>query len=79
MSKISLIIYREYLTRVRKKSFIIMTLLGPVLMASLFIVPILIASYDEDTIQKIRVIDESKLFAGKLQGSEAIVFEMDSP
>jgi len=37
MSKISLIVQREYLSRVRKKSFIIMTLLGPVLMASLLL------------------------------------------
>jgi hypothetical protein len=35
MGTISLIIKREYLTRVRKKTFIIMTILGPVLMASL--------------------------------------------
>lgn len=32
MNKTSLIIQREYLTRVKKKSFIIMTLLGPLLM-----------------------------------------------
>ena len=35
MNKIGLIIGREYLTRVRKKSFIIMTILGPVLFAAL--------------------------------------------
>jgi ABC-2 type transport system permease protein len=47
MGTISLIIRREYLTRVRKKTFIIMTILGPVLMASLFIVPIIMAKYSE--------------------------------
>ena len=35
MNKIGLIIRREYLTRVRKKSFILMTLLGPFLIAGL--------------------------------------------
>ena len=35
MSKIGLIIRREYSTRVRKKSFIVMTLLGPLLFAGL--------------------------------------------
>ncbi len=35
MGKISLIIKREYLTRIRKKSFIIMTILGPLLMGGL--------------------------------------------
>ena len=34
MNKISVIIKREYITRVRKKSFIIMTLLAPLLMGS---------------------------------------------
>ncbi len=35
MSKISLIIEREYVSRVRKKSFIIMTFLGPILIGGL--------------------------------------------
>ena len=42
MNKIILIIKREYLSRVRKKSFIVMTLLGPILMAGLIMTPILI-------------------------------------
>ncbi len=78
MNTISLIIKREYLTRVRKKSFIIMTILGPILMASLFIVPVLMARYDENEVSKIQVIDESGLFKGKLQNSESLVFEMDT-
>ena len=40
MLKTLLIIKREYLVRVRKKSFVIMTILGPILMASLLIIPI---------------------------------------
>ncbi len=78
MSTIALIIKREYLTRVRKKSFIIMTVLGPILMASLFIVPVLMARYDENEISRIQVIDESGLFEGKLQNSESMRFEMDT-
>ncbi len=39
MNKISVIIKREYVTRVRKKSFIIMTILAPVLMAAMVILP----------------------------------------
>ncbi len=39
MSKIGLIIGREYKTRVRKKSFIVMTLLGPILFAALMVAP----------------------------------------
>ena len=44
MHKIWLIIKREYLVRVRKKSFIVMTILGPLLMVALMIVPIYLAS-----------------------------------
>ncbi len=42
MNKISVIIKREYVTRVRKKSFIIMTILAPLLMAAIIIVPTLL-------------------------------------
>lgn len=78
MSTISLIIQREYLTRVRKKSFIIMTILGPILMASLFIVPVLMAKYDENEVTKVQVIDESGLFKDKLADSESMQFVMDT-
>ena len=62
MSKIWLIFQREYLTRVRKKSFVVMTLLAPVLLAALFVVPVLLASSDDDVVT-VRVLDESKLLA----------------
>jgi len=78
MSTISLIIKREYLTRVRKKSFIIMTILGPILMASLFIVPVLMAKYDDNEVTKVQVIDESGLFKDKLSDSESMQFVMDT-
>ena len=61
MGKISLIIEREYLTRVKKKSFIIMTFLGPLLMAGFFIGAIWLSLAEEGT-QKILVIDEVELF-----------------
>ena len=55
-----------------------MTILGPVLMASLFIVPIIMAKYSDTEESKIRVIDESGLFTGKLPDSESMIFVMDS-
>ena len=48
MSKILLIIKREYWTRVRKKSFIIMTLLGPIIMGLIMVVPAWIAQNSAD-------------------------------
>jgi ABC-2 type transport system permease protein len=59
MNKIFLIIKREYLSRVRKKSFIIMTLLTPLFMIGVFVVPILLASNSEDK-TTIAIIDNNK-------------------
>jgi ABC-2 type transport system permease protein len=59
MNKISIIIRREYITRVRKKSFIIMTLLAPVLMGALIIVPALVMNNQDKNLKKIAVIEES--------------------
>lgn len=73
MNKIGLIIQREYLTRVRKKSFIVMTILGPVLMAALFIVPVWMAMNDEDE-SNILVIDDSFLFTERMVDTESIHF-----
>jgi ABC-2 type transport system permease protein len=61
MKKIWLIIQREYLTRVKKRSFVIMTFLGPILMASVWIVPLLLATRSEG-VKTIEVLDETGLF-----------------
>jgi ABC-2 type transport system permease protein len=65
MSKIWLIAQREYLTRVRKKSFIIMSLIGPLLTVALFAVPVLIAKMS-DSGRVVAVADAGGLFADKL-------------
>jgi ABC-2 type transport system permease protein len=59
MNKIFIIIQREYMTRVKKKSFIIMTLLAPVLMASLFLVIGVTMSTKDKTVKKIAVVDDN--------------------
>ncbi|HOO98436.1 MAG TPA: ABC transporter permease [Bacteroidales bacterium] len=59
MNKVSVIIKREYLTRVRKKSFIIMTVLAPLLMASLILVMPLMMMSGSKEYKKIAVIEES--------------------
>ncbi len=58
MEKIWLIFQREYLTRVRKKSFVVMTLVGPLLLAAAFAIPIWLATSDDDRVT-VRVLDES--------------------
>ena len=66
MNKILLIIKREYLSRVRKKSFIIMTILGPILMAGLILAPILLMDSDEEK-KEIWVCDENNLFESQFK------------
>ena len=75
MSKIPVIIKREYLTRVRKKSFIIMTILAPVLMAALIIVPTALMMNQQQDFKKIAVIeDNSDLFKGVIKNTENLEF-----
>jgi ABC-2 type transport system permease protein len=57
MNKIGLIIGREYLTRVRKKSFIIMTLIGPLLFAALLILPGWFATMEDTEVKEIAVVE----------------------
>jgi ABC-2 type transport system permease protein len=57
MNKIALIVQREYLSRVRKKSFIIMTVIGPLLFAAFLILPAWLSQV-EDTDEKIIAVVE---------------------
>lgn len=75
MSNISIIIQREFNERVRKKSFIITTLLMPVLMIALMASPALIMQYSRGDEKVIAVVDDSGLVALKLENSEEIAFE----
>lgn len=73
-SKIGIIIRREYLERVQKKSFIITTILMPVLIVALMIVPALIMAFQDVETKTVAVIDESGIIAPGLQGNEEIQF-----
>ncbi len=61
MSKLKLIIQREYLTRVRKKSFIIGTLLAPVGLLVYFLVIVGLTKYQGGGEIKVAVFDEAKI------------------
>ncbi|MBL7962948.1 MAG: ABC transporter permease [Flavobacteriales bacterium] len=76
MNKIGLIIRREFLTRVRKPSFLIMTLLGPLLIAG----GVTLAVYlglQESGIQNVLVIDKSHLVTKKLKETDKVKFFYD--
>lgn len=74
-NKIKLITSREYITRVRKKSFIIMTILGPVLMALTVFIPVWVASMKDTNVKKIAVIDYTHKMAKVLGNTETLTFE----
>ena len=75
MNKTLLIIKREFLVRVKKKSFIIMTLLAPILMASLIIVPVLISETDQQK-RLIGLYEINTNFSEDIKDSENIHFTL---
>lgn len=74
MKNILLIIQREYLTRVRKKSFIVMTILGPVLIGLLY-AGIIWAAISSINQKKIEVLDQSGHFHDKFKNSSSYIYE----
>ncbi|NSL88840.1 ABC transporter permease [Chitinophaga sp. Mgbs1] len=74
MNKIWLIIQREFTTRVRKKSFLVVTLLVPLAFAAMIILPILFATGSGET-KRIAVIDKSGLFNNKFPDKKGLFFK----
>ncbi|PAW93777.1 hypothetical protein CKK33_09830 [Mucilaginibacter sp. MD40] len=76
MKKVLLIIQREYLTRVRKRAFIVMMLAVPLLIAGMTKLIAYVAK-DTDQVSKpqtVKVIDESRMFEGKFKNARNIRF-----
>lgn len=76
MANILLIVEREFNERVRKKSFIVVTLLMPVLMLGLMLAPALMMSFASGDTKTLAVIDRSGLVAQQLEGSGDVRFEI---
>jgi ABC-2 type transport system permease protein len=76
MNKVLLIIQREYLTRVRKKSFIIMIFVVPLLILAMGAIIALVAkdSNNLSTLQIVTVVDDSKIFVDKFRDVSNIKF-----
>lgn len=71
MNKILLIIEREYLSRVKKKSFIIMTLLAPIIIAGFYGLIIYFSIQGVNgTFTKIAVVNENKTLTEKLSSTK---------
>ena len=78
MNKIGIIIAREFNERVRKKSFIITTILMPLLMLGLMAAPTLMMVFAKGDQKTLLVIDESGVVAPELEGNDEVVFELFS-
>ena len=74
MNKILIIIQREFLKRVQKKSFILLTIATPFLIAALICIPLWLSSVENDEQQHVAVIDPSGVYVKALQGSRAFEF-----
>lgn len=77
MDKIWLILSREYISRVKKKSFLLVTFLTPLFIGGLYATAIYFAVSDSDE-KIVKVVDESGIFVGKMESRNNIVFEFIS-
>lgn len=78
-NKTFLIISREYLTRIQKKSFIIITILMPVLLVALIILPtFLLMRSEEKQFSNILVVDETDIFVNKFTDNDNMAFHYRS-
>ncbi len=74
MKNVNIILSREYLTRVKKKSFLLTTFLVPVFFAAMCILPSVIMFMAKEEGKKIAVVDQSGIVMPYLEDSEAVSY-----
>ena len=72
-NNIKLIIEREYMTKVRRKSFVVMTILGPLLFVGVFAIIAFLASVNKDD-KIIAIYDETSLFVDDFKNDESTTY-----
>ena len=78
MNHLQLIIKREYLNKIRNRSFIIMTFLSPLIMVGIFALVAFLSQLNNDKIHTISVLDESGFFENYFEDNENVIFQMVS-
>jgi len=73
-SKLGLIIRREYLAKVRNRSFIVMTILSPLLMVGMIVLIAYLAKVNDDETRVVSVLNESSFFQSEFHPSKNISF-----
>lgn len=77
---LKLIIAREYMTRVKRKSFIITTILVPLLMIALSLAPAAVMLLSSPENRNIAVVDQTGLIASRLNNNDEVKFvSVDAP
>lgn len=76
MNTLRLVIQREYITRVKKKSFIILTLLMPLLMVAMSLLPLWLSTLNESGVKDIAVIDNTGIYAPLLKSNDKYTFKV---
>ena len=74
LRNIKTIISREYMTRVRKKSFLLITFLGPIFFAAVCLLPAIIMNMASEETKNIALVDESGIIMPRVQDTELIDF-----
>ena len=74
MNHLPLIIKREYINKVRNKSFIIMTFLSPLIMVGIFTLVAYLSQINNDSVRTISVLDESGLFLNQFEDTEHLKY-----
>ena len=75
LSKIGVVIKREYLNRVKKKSFLVTTFVVPILMAALTLIPVIIMMKSKDKTKTIAVVDRSGIALPYLEDTSTLLFQ----
>ncbi len=75
MNKLGLIIKREYLTRVTRRSFILATILTPLGFAVFFIIAGFIFAYESDDTKRVAVIDKGGVLEGVIKDEKNLYFK----
>lgn len=74
MSKLGLIIKREYLAKVRNKSFVVMTFLSPILMVAMVVLIAYLTKINDNETHIVSVLNESEYFHGDFLPGESVTF-----
>lgn len=76
MNTLGLVIEREYVSRVKKRSFIILTIAMPVLLVLLAFVPMLFSQLNDVGVKNIAIVDKTGMYAGELKSTETYNFQV---